>query len=120
MEIEIKDSRSLKEIQEEFNHKYPFLKIEFYSKPHKEHEGTSGEYVMSGDITIGEARKSHETGDLKIHGNMNVGTLEKDFHDIYGLNVQVFRKSGDVWLQTTSTDDWSLSEQNNEGLEMSR
>jgi hypothetical protein len=36
-----------------------------------------------------------------------------------GLYVQVFRKSGKVWLETTATDNWSLYKQNEEGQELS-
>jgi hypothetical protein len=45
--------------------------------------------------------------------------LEKVFQDNLGLYVQVFRKSGKVWLETTATDNWSLFKQNEEGQELS-
>jgi hypothetical protein len=35
--------------------------------------------------------------------------------DIYGLGVQIFRKSGDVWSDTVETDGLTLEEQNNLG-----
>jgi hypothetical protein len=38
---------------------------------------------------------------------------------VYGLSVQVFRKSGNVWLETSATDNWTLRQQNNEGAELS-
>jgi hypothetical protein len=33
--------------------------------------------------------------------------------------VQVFRKSGKVWLETTVTDGWTLEEQNLQGEALS-
>jgi hypothetical protein len=33
--------------------------------------------------------------------------------------VQVFRKSGNVWLETSATDAWSLKQQNQEGMDLS-
>jgi len=51
---------------------------------------------------------------------MKVSELEKIFLEDYGLNVQVFRNSGRVWLETTMTDDWTLAEQNRQGEELSR
>jgi hypothetical protein len=33
------------------------------------------------------------------------------------LSVQVFRKSGKNWLETTASDQWSLEKQNAKGLE---
>ncbi len=46
---------------------------------------------------------------------MKVRTLENVFYETYGLKVQVFRLSGNIWLQTTSTDEWTLHEQNRKG-----
>ena len=31
------------------------------------------------------------------------------------LNLQVFRKSSDIWLQTSATDHWTLEKQNGKG-----
>ena len=41
------------------------------------------------------------------------------FGEVYGLGVQVFRKSGNVWLETTVTDSWTLKEQNDQGESLS-
>jgi hypothetical protein len=43
---------------------------------------------------------------------MTVGELEQSFRDIYGLATQVFRKSGNNWIETTETVDWTLEKQN--------
>ena len=39
--------------------------------------------------------------------------LESEFEKL-GINIQLFRKSGNVWLQTTTTDHWSIAQQNKE------
>jgi hypothetical protein len=36
------------------------------------------------------------------------------------LSVQVFRKSGKSWLETTFTDGWTLKKQNQEGIDLSQ
>ena len=46
---------------------------------------------------------------------MSVKDLEQNFRDVYGLSVQILRKSGKVWLGTTVTDNWTLKEQNEQG-----
>ena len=107
----IKDVRTLKDIQEEFSDKFPFLRIEFFTWIGK----TEEKQKLNPELTIGEVRTIHKEGDLSIHGNLKVRTLEANFRDIYGLSVQVFRLSGNIWLQTTSTDDWTLHEQNRKG-----
>jgi hypothetical protein len=50
---------------------------------------------------------------------MKVSELEELFEEVFGLSVQVFRKSGESWLQTTTTDSWTLNQQNLKGKEMS-
>ena len=111
----IKDSKLISAIQKEFNDKFPFLKIEFYEKKHAIGEGSEKTEKIDPGKIIAEVRSKHNTGDLSINGHLKVKSLEKHFADDYGLSVQVFRKSGDLWLQTTSTDEWTLSDQNEHG-----
>lgn len=108
----ISDQKTIKEIQTEFNNKFPFLKIEFYKMTHKTNEGSPDISRWDFNKTIGEIRTIQTSGDLSINGNQKVSTLEKNFEELYGLNVQVFHKSGNLWLQTTATDEWTLSHQN--------
>ena len=42
---------------------------------------------------------------------MSVYELERSFKNLFGLNVQVSRKAGMIWLETTKTDKWSLQKQ---------
>jgi len=111
----IKDDKKLKEIQAEFHERFPYLRLEFYSRHHEINEGSPIRQVLKGEKTIGEARKVHNAGELSIDGHQKVSTLEQNFFEMYDLNVQVFRRSGGVWLQTTKTDDWTLAEQNDRG-----
>lgn len=108
----IKDSKTIQEIQQQFNQKFPYLKIEFYQKAHAINEGSPNSIKWENDKLIGEIRTSHNSGNLSIRQDQKVGELEEDFLKDYGLNVQVFYQSGDIWLQTTSTDTWTLKEQN--------
>lgn len=117
MELHIDDNMKISEVQDQFTSHFPYLKIEFYRSEHQEGEGSVDREKLDTNLSIGEARSKHNEGDLSIHGNQKVSTLEGAFHDTYGLNVQVFRKSGTIWLQTTTTDEWTLSEQNREGEE---
>ena len=50
---------------------------------------------------------------------MTVGELEKLFRERFGANIQVSRKSGTLWLETTMTDNWTLKQQNEHGRELS-
>jgi hypothetical protein len=117
MEIIISDTLTVNEIQAEFQSHFPFLKLEFYLKEHEAGEGNSNLTKVDSKKSLGEIRTKHNDGELSIHGNQKVSTLESNFHDVYGLNVQVFRKNGELWLQTTVTDEWTLSEQNSTAME---
>ena len=112
MDIIITDTETLEEIQTRFTSHFPYLKLEFYNREHEEGEGNSNDAKLEVSKRLSEIRSVHNTGELSIHGNQKVSTLEQAFHDHYGLNAQVFRKSGEVCLQTTATDSWTLSEQN--------
>ena len=113
----ISDDKTLREIQLEFSEKFTNLKLEFYAEAHEEGEGTSARSLLDVNQTLAAVRSVHTAGNLSIDGHKLVKTLEQDFLERFGLNVQVFRKSGDLWLQTTSTDSWSLSDQNKRGTE---
>ena len=112
----ITDDKKVSEIQREFNQKFPSLKLEFYNEHHEAHEGSPNKELIDARKTIGEIRSIHNSGDMSINGNLKVASLEQQMHEKYGLNVQVWRKSGGIWLQTTSTDNWTLAEQNERGL----
>ena len=119
MKIAITDNRKIQHLQEEFTSSFPYLRIEFFSRSHKPGTGTSPRSMRAPERTIGECRKIHRKGHLSINENMTVAELEQSFRELYGLNVQVFRKSGKVWLETTVTDGWTLAEQNSQGEALS-
>lgn len=115
MKITINDNRKIFAIQQEFNEIYPFLKLEFFAKPHKKGGASAKEIIKHPSKTLGECRTVHNSGSITIVPEMTVNELEQHFADVYGLGVQVFRKSGNVWLETTVTDGWTLAQQNKEG-----
>ena len=115
MKIAINDHRKIFAIQEEFNAEFPYLKLEFLSKSHKSEGAAEKEFIKSSSKTLGESRTIHEDGNITITPHMTVNNLEQNFSDIYGLGVQVFRKSGDVWSDTIQTDGLTLEEQNKLG-----
>lgn len=118
MLIHIDDTHTIEDIKNAFHSRYQWLKLEFYKQPHAEGEGSPAQETITGNPTIGSIRTSHNEGDLKFDGSTSVADLEQRFWNIFGIAVQVFRKSGDKWLQTAATDSWTLNEQNEKGEEM--
>lgn len=119
MKITINDQRKIFAIQEEFNQVFPYLKLEFFAKPHTVGGGSAKKLIKHNSKTLGECRTLHNNGHMTIVPQMTVADLEQRFSDVYGLAVQVFRKSGKVWLETTVTDAWTLEEQNRQGEALS-
>jgi hypothetical protein len=116
----INDHRKIFAIQEEFNIVFPYLKLEFFSKPNKA-EGTSAKkFIKNNSKTLGDCRTLHNKGNITLTRNMTVTDLEQGFRDVYGLGVEVFRKSGKAWLETTVTESWTLEEQNQQGEALSK
>jgi hypothetical protein len=95
--ININTESSVKNIQVQFNSLYPFLKIEFLK--------SMASFINSGIININSKR--------------TVAEIENEFKEKIGVPIQVFRKSGNVWIETTLTDDWTLEQQNKEGEQIS-
>lgn len=119
MKITINDNRKIFAIQEAFTNAFPYLKLEFFAKPHKTGGASAKKFIKHPSKTLGECRTVHNTGTITITGNTTVGELEQRFSDVYGLGVQVFRRSGKIWLETTVTDSWTLERQNQEGESLS-
>jgi hypothetical protein len=117
MTIEIKKNRTIADVQDDFNLYYPFLKLEFY----KNTNGRLGSFIkqkLLKTIFLQVAGNGKE-GELEITDSMTVEQLEKSFNDRFGMMVQVSRKSGTLWLETTMTDRWTLKHQNEHGRELS-
>ncbi len=111
----ISDDKTFRDIQREFNSKFPYLKLEFYSSRHGEGEGSPLQERIDPEQVLKNVRQIHNEGNIEVTGDVKVSDFEQAFHEKFGLNVQVFRKSGNLWMQTTSTDHWTLSEQNRKG-----
>lgn len=119
MNIHISDTLTIKSIQKAFCEQYPYLKLEFFSRPHQTGKGSEKKYMKTDDALLKDFRLVHSDGELHISDDMTVSALEGMFRDHYGLYVQVFRRSGRLWLETTATDNWTLSVQNEQGQELS-
>ena len=76
--------------------------------------------MKASTLSLGECRAIRREGIITISPEMTVDELERGFDELYGLSVQVFRKSGKVWLETSVTDAWTLAKQNAQGEELSR
>lgn len=105
------DFMTLKEIKEQFNNKFPNLKIEFFEIPHEVGKASPKGAIYDDAFRLKDIRKEGSMEPISIHGNTKTSTLEKHFEEQYGMSVQVYKKRGKTWIQSTSTDDWTLAQQ---------
>ncbi|MGZ4034614.1 MAG: hypothetical protein ACXVDZ_10005 [Bacteroidia bacterium] len=119
MKIIINDHRKIFGIQEEFSKLFPFLRIEFYSKSPNLKGHLLHQTAMPSARVLGDCRIVHNKGTITITQNMTINELSQAFSDTYGLIIHIQRKSGNAWIETSMTGEWTLEEQNNQGKELS-
>ena len=119
MKLQINKSTTIVEIQTEFSKLFPFLKIEFFTRPREANGSLWSKYMV-----FNHAKTMDEVGQLKADNNtieispsMTVNAFEQNLQKDFGLSVQVFRKSMGSWIATTESDSWTFAVQNEKGEE---
>jgi hypothetical protein len=119
MKMHIHYNDTLEQVQRWFSSEFPYLKLEFFTRPHGKGKPTEKQFLVNVKRTVDSCNPELKEATVSIPSAMTVQELEGVFQDELGLYIQVFRKSGKVWLETTATDNWSLFKQNEEGQELS-
>ncbi len=119
MRLTIGSDTRLSSLQSDFNDYFPYLKIEFFKIPHRIGEALAKNLIYDKNKMVRDCRLMMSLGVLEFNESMTVSDFEGKFQKEYGLSVQVFRRSGNVWLETSATDSWTLAQQNDEGAELS-
>lgn len=116
MDILLHNSLLLSSLKREFNSVFPYLRLElYYLKP-----GTGRIPIRVPDEKeLAELRRNNAAEVPVIRKGMTVAELEELFLNNYGLEAQIYRQSGKLWLETTLTNSWTLSQQNMEGKAIS-
>lgn len=120
MQLFIEDSTLVEDVKKIFTNYYPFLKIELYKKSY-----TSGKHLkikkelLASASYLNKFTQAPGKAVIDIENRVTVSELENQFAAI-GLVAEIFRKSGNVWIETSLTDNWTLQQQNMEGEEISR
>lgn len=120
MFLTIKKDKLVKEIQKEFASEFPYLKLEFFPHSHAKGEGSMLDIQVKSFVRLGSVTNALKEGSVKIKPTQTVAELEALFQSQFHLPVQVFRKGGGAWLETTETDHFTLAKQNAMGAESAR
>ncbi|WP_235296427.1 hypothetical protein [Portibacter marinus] len=109
--MEITTHKTTEQIKTEFQTIFPNLKIEFYRKKHETYQGSKDELKINQDMELEKLNPMLLNGEIDIDSEMTVAELENAFENKFGLHIQVYRKSGEQWMQTSITDHWTLAKQ---------
>lgn len=113
--IVINNESQVRDIQNEFHAKFPYLKIEFYreSKGNTAQPGRLEKISPLHNFSLLKKVKDNIT--IEFNSGNKVSELKAQLREILGLNILIFRKSGAHWIETSLTEDWTLEQQNEEG-----
>jgi len=107
----------IRAVQEEFNRKYPFLKIEVIKEKGK--TPTDGKSRDAGEGEMHTEAKDLLEQDARLSDDTRVHDLEASLQQLLGVPFQVYRKSGNYWMETRMTGQWTLKQQNDHGQDIS-
>jgi hypothetical protein len=114
--MRINDLRTINELQKEFRQEFPYLRIEFFKDTRLGGKGTRKMTKLNTTEVVGNVREVHNRGYIKLDETLTVEGLEHTFLEVFGLHVNIFRKSFDKWIQSDSSDASTLRELNLRGL----
>lgn len=114
--MNISRQKTVKDIQEEFSSMFEGLKIEFYESKHVKNTGSTENDQIDPSTPINEINPNLSSSEIILNGDNTVAQFEEEMKNKFGLNVQVFRRSNTLYLQTISTDNWTLNTQNTKGI----
>lgn len=104
-------------IKKQFTNYYPFLKLEFANPPFI--EKSFCKTVPLACTLVKELFNKNSERTINVAHQRTVTEVESDFKTEFGLDVQILRLSGNVWVETGLTEDWTLEKQNKEGEQIS-
>jgi hypothetical protein len=119
MQLYLSINLRVSDIKKAFHNDFPFLKLEFFKKKHTGGEGSLLSDKTSDDTLLMDILGVMREGDIEITPTQSVSEVEQIFQKKFNLPVQVFRRMGNVWIETTETDKLSLEKQNQIGEEVS-
>ncbi len=112
----------LGEVREEFTRRYSYLKIETQPIGAKGMRRTADSRVLpekvSDDNSDDKPTDDWLKQELGISDTMTVRELEDAVAERFGVQVQVFRRSGKFWIETRMTRDWTLKQQDDQGRDL--
>ncbi|HEU4633097.1 MAG TPA: hypothetical protein VFS22_03885 [Flavisolibacter sp.] len=112
MELKLYAHTTIGDLKKQFSDYFPFLKLDFFMQGHKKGKGTGLKQRVHDDLHLIDVTGILKEGVYSFNPSTTVAALEQSLQNSHGLPVQVFRRSGDLWIETIQTDNLSLEKQN--------
>ncbi len=114
-EVSTHGSKKIATLMKEFNALYPYLNLGIFPPEAKELVA-QGKGIKRIDVnkTLSEVRTKTGSGEISFSARKLVGTIEKEFEDIFGLYVQVcyISKEGKGYYTSGEDDKKTLNQLN--------
>jgi hypothetical protein len=112
MKLPIVPNMTIAYLNETFRFFYPNLKLVFFKKSFLTNVRLAeNNRITNENIALNDLNEEIPKGEINIADKISTANFETDFREKFGLHVQVFRRSGNLWLLTTLSDAHSLQEQ---------
>ena len=112
-EILINNNSLWIDVQSAFCGHYRFLKIEFTENQNG--MKVSRSQRINNQLCVKHLTNVNNPCTINISNDRMVSEVTLDFKNKLGLNVELFRKSGNVWNVISITSNWTLENQNAAG-----
>jgi len=116
MTLHIHRKTKIRQVQKSFHEEYPYLKLEFYNRPHGWGEVSKNADRYDPSFRIFDVtRLKIQEGEVLARAWDKTGEVEESFEKNFGLHAQVYRRNGNEWIETAGSDELTLFEQNEIG-----
>lgn len=110
-------SKKIKTLAQEFNEKFPYLRLSLFPSSSKQDVADSKKiFPLDVEKTLSSVREIKGQGEISINGRKLVKNLEQEFEEKFGLYAQVCYTSGEGkrYYTANSQQDKSLTQLNRE------
>lgn len=121
MNITITPETKLGEVRDAFALQFPLLSLRFFETAVNFISGKvmEGKRIVDMQKSFRELNPEIENVTILVAPETKVKILETIFYEKTGIFLQIYRQSGQIWLQTTATDSMTLAEVEKLSLMMS-
>jgi hypothetical protein len=117
MKITIHSGSKVKDLKTLFHDTFSELKIELFKPGHQVSGGQAKAGILDNEQIISLLPDFQPNSPFEFDENTKISEFENGFTSHFNVAVQVFRKSGNLYLETTETDHWTLAESQEEALQ---